>query len=134
MRAELKRAIELRPDFLESYSLLAFVNLVTETDLDETLELLKQALAGSPQRNDLRFMLAQLYLRKEDFKTTRQLIDQLNADTSDPEMRQRGHKLLAQLIAMEEQLARIRREAPVIFARRRGPQRRLRRNRSNVCC
>ena len=43
MRRELKRAIELRPDFLESYSLLAFVNLVTESELDETMEMLKQA-------------------------------------------------------------------------------------------
>ena len=34
MRAELKRAIELRPDFPESYSLLAFVNLVTNTELE----------------------------------------------------------------------------------------------------
>src|SRR6185436_16983252 len=79
MRQELKRAIELRPDFLESYSLLAFVNLVTETDIDASVDMLKQALAGSPGRNDLMFMLAQLYLRRENFKATRELIDKLVA-------------------------------------------------------
>jgi tetratricopeptide (TPR) repeat protein len=110
MRAELKRAIQLRPDFPESYSLLAFVNLVTESELDETLELLKRALTNSPGRNDLVFMLAQLYMRKEDFKTARQLIDKLNGNNNDSEMRQRAQGLLTQLVSMEEQLARIRKE------------------------
>lgn len=107
MRAELKRAIELRPDFPQSYSLLAFVNLVTDTDLDESLELLKRALAGSPGRTDLVFMMAQLYLRKEDFKTARQLIDKLKSGPNDAEMRQRVEGLLAQVNSVE-QLARIR--------------------------
>jgi FimV-like protein len=106
IRAELKLAIQLRPDFPESYSLLAFVNLVTESELDETLELLKRALATSPGRNDLVYMLAQLYLRKEDFKTARQLIDKLIVN-NDAEMRQRAQGLLAQLVSIEEQLARI---------------------------
>jgi predicted Zn-dependent protease len=110
MRAELKRAIQLRPDFPESYSLLAFVNLVTESELDETLELLKRALASSPGRNDLVFMLAQLYMRKEDFKTARQLIDKLCANNNDSEMRQRAQGLLTQLVSLEEQLDRIRKE------------------------
>jgi tetratricopeptide (TPR) repeat protein len=110
MRAELKRAIQLRPDFPESYSLLAFVNLVTESELDETLALLKRALVNSPGRNDLVFMLAQLYMRKEDFKTARQLIDMLTGNNNDSEMRQRGQGLLTQLVSLEEQLARIRKE------------------------
>lgn len=106
MRAELKRAIQLRPDFPEPYSLLAFVNLVTGAELDETLDLLRQALDSSPARNDLAFMLAQLYLRKEDFKTARRLIDQLIA-SNDAGMRQRAQGLLARLVSVEEQLARI---------------------------
>ena len=107
MRAELKRAIELRPDFPESYSLLAFVSLVTDTDLNETIELLKRAVAKAPGRNDLLFMLAQLYMRKEDFKTARQLVDKL-ASGNDEEFRQRSQGLLTELVSMEEQLARIR--------------------------
>ena len=109
MRAELKRAIELRPDFPESYSLLAFVNLVTESELDETLELLRHALAVSPGRNDLVFMLAQLYMRKEDFNTARKLIDRLIGN-SDAELRQRAQGLLAQLVSMQEQLAHLSQE------------------------
>ncbi len=35
MRAELTKAIELNPNFPESYSLLAFVNTVTGEDLEK---------------------------------------------------------------------------------------------------
>ncbi|HEY8186398.1 MAG TPA: tetratricopeptide repeat protein [Pyrinomonadaceae bacterium] len=107
MRSELKRAIELRPDFPESYSLLAFVNLVTDTELDESLEMLKRALAASPGRNDLVFMMAQLYMRKEDFKTARQLIDRLMGNNNDAEIRRRAESLLTQLVAFEKELARV---------------------------
>jgi predicted Zn-dependent protease len=110
MRAELKLAIQLRPDFPESYSLLAFVNLVTETEIDQTIELLKRVLANASNRNDLVFMLAQLYMRKGDFKTAGQLIDKLYADNSDAEMRLRAQGLRAQLVALEDQDARIRKE------------------------
>ena len=109
IRRELKRTIELRPDFLESYGLLAFVNLVTANELDETTEMLKRILAGAPHRSDLMFMLAQLYLRKEDFKSARQLIDKVLAD-GDADIRQRAQGLLTQLVAFEEQLARIRKD------------------------
>ena len=110
MRSELSLAIKLRPDFLESYGLLAFVNLVTETDLDETLQLLKQALASSPHRSDLMFMLAQVYLHQEDFTAARQLIDKLNVEAEDAELRRRAKALLAQLVAVEEQVTRIRKQ------------------------
>ena len=88
MRAELKKAIELRPDYPESYSLLAFINLVSGSQLDESVELLKRALAVSPGRNDLVLMLAQVYMRKEDYKTARQLLEKLSGNTADAEMRQ----------------------------------------------
>ena len=108
MRSELRLAIKLRPDYPESYSLLAFVNLVTNTELDESLEMLKRAIAASPGRNDLVFMMAQLYMRKEDFKTARQLIEKLRENNNDAEMRQRAQSLLAQLVSVEQQLAHIR--------------------------
>ncbi|HEV2826471.1 MAG TPA: tetratricopeptide repeat protein [Pyrinomonadaceae bacterium] len=105
MRVELKRAIELRPDFLESYSLLAFVNLVTATDVDETVEMMKRTLARSPEREDFVFMLAQLYMRKEDFGAARQLIDRLSK-SNDPELRQRAAGLRRQLAWMDQQRER----------------------------
>ena len=105
MRAELKQAIELRPDFPESYSLLAFVNLVTGSQLDESVAMLKHALIASPGRNDLVFMLAQIYLRQENYKTARQLLEPLSRNP-DSELRQQSQGLLAQIASLEEQQAR----------------------------
>jgi tetratricopeptide (TPR) repeat protein len=108
LRAELTKAIELRPDYPESYNLLAFVNLVTNSQLDESIGLLKRVLATSPGRNDLLLTLAQVYLRKEDRKTARQLLERLSQNNSDPRLRQHAQALLTELIAGEEEEARFK--------------------------
>ena len=108
MRAELKKAIELRPDFAESYNLLAFVNLVTGTNIDESIEMLKSVLANSPGKNDVKFMLAQLELQKGDIKSARPLLEQLSGIYNDAETRQRAQMLLDQLKEREDQPARFR--------------------------
>ncbi len=115
MRAELNRAIELRPDFPESYNLLAFINLVTHTQLDESIVLLKRVLATSPGRNDLLFTLAQIYVAKEDFNTARPLLERLSQNGSDQQLRNHAQNLISQLKANEEQRARFEamsKEAP----------------------
>ncbi len=53
MRAELAKAIELKPDFPESYHLLAFVNLVTGQQLDESIGLIKRAIRNKQHFNGL---------------------------------------------------------------------------------
>jgi tetratricopeptide (TPR) repeat protein len=108
MRAELKKAIELKPDFAESYNLLAFVNLVTGTNVDESIGMLKSVLANSPGKNDVKFMLAQLELQKGDVQSARTLLEQLSGIYNDAETRQRAKMLLDQLKAREEQAARYR--------------------------
>ena len=105
MKEELKKAISLRPDYPESYSLLAFVNLVNGTEIDESITMLKRVLTTSPGRNDIVFMLAQLYLRKEEYKTARQMLEPLTRN-SDAQLRQQSQAMLAQLTTMEEQRAR----------------------------
>jgi tetratricopeptide (TPR) repeat protein len=107
MRAAINRAIQLRPDFAESYNLLAFVNLVTDTDIDQTLQMLKRESAKAPGRGDTLFMLAQLYMRKEDFANARKLIDRLLRD-NDPELRERAEGLRGHADALEQQLAQSR--------------------------
>ncbi len=108
MRAELRRAISLRPDFPESYSLLAFVNLVAGSELEETIALLKQVLTTSPGRNDLVFSLAQIYMRAEDLKSARELLERLSQNQSDAQIRQQAETMLAVLVANEESRARFR--------------------------
>jgi tetratricopeptide (TPR) repeat protein len=107
IREELKKAIDLRPDYPESYNLLAFVNLVTETHLDESITLLKKVLATSPGRNDLLFTLAQVYLRKQDFKSAREILERLSQNNGDQHLRQQAQGLIKQISLMEEQIARV---------------------------
>jgi tetratricopeptide (TPR) repeat protein len=102
-RAELKKAIALRPDLAESYNLLAYVNLVTSTDIDETIELLKTALARLPNRIDFIYMLGQLYMHKDDYKQARPLLDRVAAGPVELRVRQHAQKLLATMSSIEEQ-------------------------------
>jgi tetratricopeptide (TPR) repeat protein len=108
MRAELKKAIDLKPDFAESYTLLAFVNLVTGTNIDESIGMLKGVLDASPGKNDVKFMLAQLELQNGDIKSARPLLEQLSGIYNDAPTRQQAQMLLDQLKAREEQLTRYR--------------------------
>ena len=105
MREELRRAIDLRPDYPESYVLLAFINLVAGSELNETITMVKKILATSPGRNDLALALAQLYMRTEDFKSSREILERL---TQNPQMREQAQSLLAGVGDYEERLARYR--------------------------
>jgi hypothetical protein len=69
-------------------------------------EMLKRALRISPGRNDFTFMLAQVCVRKEDYKLAHQLLDQLNTPNVDEAIRQQAQALLGQLASMEEQKSR----------------------------
>lgn len=109
MRAELKRAIELSPTFPESYHLLAFINLVKNEQIDESIALVKRGMALSPGREEFSFILAQLYMRKEDFKSARQILEPLaHGNSVDQQMRANAQSLLDSMTRMEEQMARFK--------------------------
>ena len=107
MRAELKRAIELNPTFPESYSLLAFVNMVVGDRLDESIEMLTRALALSPGRSDLSFMLAQIYMRQEKLDLARKLLEPL-VGAKDRRIKSQAESLLASIKSYEDRMARIK--------------------------
>lgn len=108
IRAQLKKAIALKPDFPESYALLGFVNVVRNEEIDETIELLKRALNLSRANQRILFMLAQLYMRKERFAEARQLLDPIVQNSPSPEMRQQAEALLEGIKRTEEQMARMK--------------------------
>jgi tetratricopeptide (TPR) repeat protein len=108
MRAELNRAIELKPDFPESYHLLAFVNLVSGEQLDESIGLIKRAVALSPGSEEFLFVLAQLYMRKQDIEGARKVIEPLAATGADPQIRTRAASMLASISWMQEAMERFR--------------------------
>jgi tetratricopeptide (TPR) repeat protein len=101
MREELKKTIALSPTFPESYGLLALVNLVTGERIDESIELVKRGLTFAAGHHQLRFMLAQLYLRKENFKDARLLLEPLIVNAPDQEIRTQAKSLLDQVTKFE---------------------------------
>jgi tetratricopeptide (TPR) repeat protein len=108
MREELRRAIELNPAFPESYVLLAFINLTREQQLDESIQLVRHALSLAPGRDDYVFVLAQLYMRKQDFNTARQVLQPMLREGADETIRQSGITLLNSMNKIEQQLQRLR--------------------------
>jgi tetratricopeptide (TPR) repeat protein len=102
IRTHLQKAIALRPDYLESYNLLAFVSLVSGENMNEAIALLKEALKVSPGRNDFSFTLAQLYARSGEYKTAREMLEQLAKANDDETMRLPIEALLAQVKRFEE--------------------------------
>jgi Flp pilus assembly protein TadD len=102
MRAELKKAIELSPTFPESYRLLAFVNLVRGEEIDESISLLKRGLALSPGSGQFNFLLAELYMRKDDFKGARQILEPMAREgNADQQLRANAQSLLDSIARLE---------------------------------
>ena len=106
IREHLQKAIALRPDYPESYNLLAFISLVTGDGLDEAIASMKRVLSISPGRHDFMNTLAQLYLHKEDYKTARELLEQVVKSNADEGVRHHSEILLQQIRSIEETRAR----------------------------
>ena len=104
MRGELRKAIELNPGFPESYSLLAFVNVVTGEQLEESIALLKRALALSPGRQDLSLELAQIYFRQQKFDLARQTLEPLRL-SRDRQLHRQAEMVLDSIKRYEDQLS-----------------------------
>ncbi len=107
IRTNLKRAIAINPGFARSYSLLSFINLVTNEQIDETVTLLKRALQTAPGDQDLAFQLAQLYLRQQKFDDAKKVVEPIARNAADPAMKQRAQNLLDQVNRIAEETARI---------------------------
>lgn len=87
MRSALTRAMEIAPGFPESYRLLAFVNLITNTRLDDAVALLERALTLSPGRHEFSYVLAQVHLRRKDYSAARVILEQVIAGNPNSQMR-----------------------------------------------
>ena len=106
IREHLQKAIALRPDFPESYNLLAFVSLVTGKDIDESITSLKRLLTETPGNQSVMYMLGQLYVHKSEFKTARELLEQVANSSADEQTKRHSESLLTQIKTIEEQSAK----------------------------
>ncbi|MET0647039.1 MAG: tetratricopeptide repeat protein [Pyrinomonadaceae bacterium] len=104
MRAALRKAISLRPDFPESYHLLAWVQLVTGEGVAEGVQLIRQAVALAPGNQHYALILAQLYLRQEKFDEARRTAEPLTREGTDPSLRATAQSVLASINKYEERV------------------------------
>ncbi|HXQ73495.1 MAG TPA: tetratricopeptide repeat protein, partial [Pyrinomonadaceae bacterium] len=102
IREHLQKAIALRPDFPEPHNLLAFMSLVSGDNMPEAIDSLKKVLSTSPGRHDVSLTLAQLYSRTGDYKTARQMLEQLAKSTAPEDLRRHSEMLLKQIEGIQE--------------------------------
>ena len=108
MRAELRKSIELAPTFVEAYRLLAYLNLMRDEYLDESITLLKKGIELSPRRQQLSLLLAQIYLRREDFKEARIILEWLKRNSLSRQTGDQASNLLERVAAREALVARVK--------------------------
>ncbi|MEJ7708317.1 MAG: tetratricopeptide repeat protein [Pyrinomonadaceae bacterium] len=81
------------PITLMSYHLLGiYIDIVTGEQLDEAASLLTKALKISPGREEYATMLAQAYLRKEDPKSARRILEPLARSAANEQQRKYARK------------------------------------------
>jgi tetratricopeptide (TPR) repeat protein len=96
MRTFAKKAIELAPRYVESYALLARVDLNSGENLEEAEGTLKKALSIAPGRDDLQLLLAQAYLRADRRDDARSVLEMIERSASSIDIRRRATALLDQ--------------------------------------
>ncbi|MBO0862328.1 MAG: tetratricopeptide repeat protein [Chloracidobacterium sp.] len=102
MRAALDSAIQLAPNFPETYNLLGFIYLATGENLGAGVNALKVAMSLAPGREDYAMTLAQLYMRQEKLAEARLVATPLARDASRPEIRARAESMLENITRIEE--------------------------------
>jgi hypothetical protein len=93
----LKKSIQEMPVFAEAYNLLAFLNLVNNEDVDESIMLIRQGIRLAPGRKGFWLTLAQLQLRKGDYEAARQTIDTLRKGRCDEAIREAADRVAGQI-------------------------------------
>ncbi|MEP7074333.1 MAG: tetratricopeptide repeat protein [Acidobacteriota bacterium] len=97
MRDALKRSIALKPDFAESYELFAFVNLVNDEQLDESIAMLRKALQYQPGNQKYAMRIAEILAHQSRYDDASALATKLATTTDDPEIKNRAESLAGQI-------------------------------------
>jgi tetratricopeptide (TPR) repeat protein len=102
MKSALESAIQLGPNFPESYNLFGYICLATGDDLAAGVDSVKKAMAIAPGREDYAITLAQLYMRLEQLAEARRLLEPLARTADRPEIRSRAETLLESIARLEQ--------------------------------
>ncbi len=108
MRENLRIAISLNPNFAEAYNLYAFINIVRNEELDESIAMIKKALAIAPGNQWYAVRLAELYIRKHDFTNARNLMQKILLTASDDRLKVYAENTVRTINSLESQLEDIK--------------------------
>lgn len=97
----LKKAIQLEPEFVESYRLLAFVHFATGSELEAAQRLIERAIQLAPGRQDLLVLLAQIRFRQNDVRSAREILEIVVRTEPLPNSRQRAREILEMVKAAD---------------------------------
>ncbi len=102
MRSSLLKAIEINPQYGESYRLLGFVSLVSGDDLDEALRVVNKGLAIQPGNPDYLLLTAKILMRQEKFANARAVAEQVARSTEKKDVRAEADGLINSIKQIEE--------------------------------
>ncbi|MGH9949799.1 MAG: tetratricopeptide repeat protein, partial [Pyrinomonadaceae bacterium] len=102
MKASLLKAIEINPQFAESYSLLGFISLVSGEDLDEALKTVNKGLAIQPGNPDHLLLRAKILMRQEKFADARAVAETVAKSTEKKSVRDEAENLINSIKQVEE--------------------------------
>ncbi len=106
MRDALKKAITLNPSFTPSYELYAFVNLVNNEQLDDSIVMLKKALTYQPGDQQTILRIAEIMFRQEKADDAKILAEKISKTSDEPEIKARAENLLRNIQTMLDVKAR----------------------------
>lgn len=102
MRDALKRAIAINPAFTESYELLAFVNVVNNEDLDDSVKLIQAALRYQPGNQRYAMRLAEIMSRQNKLDEAAALAQKIASTADDGSLRHRATTLMGYIAQKRE--------------------------------
>lgn len=105
IRELLKQAIALKPDFTESYELMAFLSLVNNENLDEAIAGLSTALRYRPGNVRYGLRAAEIYIRQDKLKEALDLAETIGRNTEEDNVRERADRIVASIKQRQEMLA-----------------------------
>lgn len=112
MLTALRKAIQLNPNFAQSYDLFAFISVVRNKDIDEAIKYLGKALQIAPGNQNYLIRAAELYLRKEDYANARRIAQKVAQTAADQEMKVYAQNTLERINSTEAQMNAIKNYKP----------------------
>ena len=102
IRTSLTKAIELNPEFTESYELLAFVDLVSQSHLDEAVNGLMTALKYQPGNQRYALRIAEIYASQNKLDDAETIAKRISQTTDDASTKSRADNLLGNIAQRRE--------------------------------